>query len=139
MRRVIAVRAKVIGGDIAWVQCGCAAVKRVARQILGTSMQLRMRAFLRSVVKRGAGICGNQRNIEIKVPRAEFPNRAIDITFLESTGVEDSKDLPGHVVWDVGDKLKCVIEGANDEAVVAVKGVGQLGDDEQPENEQLTT
>lgn len=38
---------------------------------------------------------------------------------LEGAGVEDADDLAGEGVRDVGDELEGVVEGADDEAVVA--------------------
>ncbi len=54
--------------------------------------------------------------------------------FLEGAGVKNSKDLAGDAVGDVWDKLECVCEGADNEAIVAAETIRRRrqGADVQP-------
>ena len=75
------------------------------------------------VIRRGAGIHGDQGCIEVEVPCVEIADLRIDAAFLESTGVEDPEHLAGDVVRHVGNEFEGVIKGADDEAVVAAEGL----------------
>lgn len=76
------------------------------------------------IIGSGAVVCSDERKIEVEVAHREVMGSRIRVPFLESTGVEDAQDLACNLIRDVWDKLKGVVEGADDEAVVTGEGVG---------------
>lgn len=122
VRRVVAIGTEVIGGDIAGGDCRRLAVPEVtsygfaARAEGGPKMRT-------SFIGSGACVEWDERGVEVEVSGIEVSGGWVSAAFIERASVEDTEDLAGETVGNVGDELKGVVEGADDEAVVAMKSI----------------
>lgn len=97
------------------------AVPEVAGQRLAAWTKGRLRLCV-LIVKSGARVWGYEGVVELKVASREIMKFKINATSLEGSGIEGAEDLAGDAVGDVWDELEGVVEGANDEAVVTIRG-----------------
>ena len=71
------------------------------------------------IVVRSASVQGDEGGIEVEVAGGEITTFGAGAALLERTRIENAKNLTGDRVGNVGDELEGVVEGADDEAVVA--------------------